>query len=61
MENDTTNELARLDRVERHLRRCGAFDETARSELTLARELASMRGTERPSEPDEPPESQRGV
>jgi len=26
MENDTAAELARLDRVERHLRRCDAFD-----------------------------------
>jgi hypothetical protein len=48
MENDTTAELARLDLVERHLQRCGAFDERARRELALARELAWMLGMKRP-------------
>jgi len=43
MENDTAAELARLDHVEHHLRRCAAFDETAQSELTFARELTRMR------------------
>ena len=54
MENDTTAELARLDRVERHLRRCGAFDKTVQRELALARELAWMREMKRPSDPCEP-------
>jgi len=57
MENDPATELARLDRVEWHLRRCGAFDETAKRELALARDLARTRGLERPSEPFEPLES----
>jgi hypothetical protein len=43
MENDTAAELARLDRVERHLRRLDAFSETAQGDLALARELAWKR------------------
>jgi hypothetical protein len=58
MENDTAAELARLDLIERHLRRCGAFDETTQSELALARVMAGTRGMER-SSPCEPLERPR--
>jgi hypothetical protein len=47
VECDTAAELARLDRVERQLRRIDALTEGAKRELALARKLAWTRASQR--------------
>jgi len=58
VENEAAAELARLDRVERHLRRLDAFSETARIDVALARELAWKLAASL-TRPERDPESRR--